>query len=46
MENTLSQTPSQDLLPWHKPEVQQLVVSIDTRIRVGSGEDLVDGENP
>jgi hypothetical protein len=28
------------LLPWHKPEFQVLVVSVDTQDNVGSGPDL------
>jgi hypothetical protein len=30
---------AQDRLPWHKPEVQRLTVSLDTRNAKGSGED-------
>jgi hypothetical protein len=45
MENGLiehrMQTQANQRLPWHKPEVQRLVVSIDTREpeKLGSAED-------
>jgi hypothetical protein len=31
--------PTQKLLPWHKPEVQQLSISLDTAAGCGSGTD-------
>jgi hypothetical protein len=30
---------TEELLPWHKPEVQRLVVNVDTQIGAGSGID-------
>jgi hypothetical protein len=46
MEATFSQTPADERLPWHKPGVQRLVITVDTGFGPGSGEDLVNGENP
>jgi hypothetical protein len=46
MENQLQQIPAEEPLPWHKPEVQRLVINIDTQNEGGSGQDLVNGENP
>jgi hypothetical protein len=46
METTVDQTTAEDRLPWHKPQVQRLVINIDTGIGAGSGEDLVNEENP
>jgi hypothetical protein len=34
----INETPER--LPWHKPEVQQLTVTLDTRIDTRSGSDL------
>jgi hypothetical protein len=39
MENTLQQTPAEEPLAWHKPEVQKLVVNFDTKNSIGSGPD-------
>ena len=46
METAVSQIPAAECLPWHKPEVQRLVINIDTGNVGGSGQDLFDGENP
>ena len=46
MENMPKQTPAVERLPWHKPEVQRLVVNLDTRDAIGSGVDLLNEENP
>lgn len=45
MELTQSQTPTEARLPWHKPEVQQLVVNFDTKNSAGSGPDGLTIEN-
>ena len=37
----LSETQPEELLPWHKPEVQRLTVSLDTASNVGSFSDGV-----
>jgi hypothetical protein len=34
-----AQIATDERLPWHKPEVQRLEVSLDTRIRIGSDTD-------
>lgn len=41
MEIEQAETKIEERLPWHKPEVQRLVISIDTRIaqQPGSSED-------
>jgi hypothetical protein len=39
MQGTFSQTPTEELFPWHKPAIQQLVVNFDTRNSTGSGPD-------
>ena len=39
METTVDQTTAEDRLPWHKPEVQHLVVNFDTKSSTGSGPD-------
>jgi hypothetical protein len=46
MEAIANETLIEERLPWHKPEVQLLVINIDTRTGGGSGIDLVNGENP
>ncbi len=35
----LSEAQPQELLPWHKPEVQRITVSLDTANGTGSGVD-------
>ena len=30
---------NQERLPWHKPEVLMLIITIDTQLRIESGED-------
>jgi hypothetical protein len=39
MESTLSQAHAEERLPWHKPEMQHLVVVFDTKNTTGSGPD-------
>jgi hypothetical protein len=39
MENTMQQTPAEERLPWHKPRIEQLVVTLDTRVGAGSAID-------
>jgi hypothetical protein len=34
---------NEERLPWHKPEIQQLAVTLDTRSAPGSVTDLEDG---
>lgn len=46
MDHAQNQTPIEELLPWHKPELQCLVVNIDTGDAIGSGVDLQNNENP
>lgn len=46
MDNVRDETSTEARLPWHKPELQRLIVSIDTATGPGSGVDLVNGENP
>lgn len=38
-----TETPAAELLPWHKPLIERLLVSLDTRIGDGSGPDGLDG---
>jgi hypothetical protein len=46
MESQPIEIASQERLPWHKPDVQRLVISLDTRSQVGSQGDLLNGDNP
>jgi hypothetical protein len=43
MDNNLPEKTVEERLPWHKPEVERLNVSLDTRIRGGSVTDGVTG---
>jgi len=41
VENEIPETVTEERLPWHKPEVQQLTVSLDTHaLPGGSGVNL------
>jgi len=41
---SLINEPIQELLPWHKPEIQRLVISLDTQVNQGSDIDGNFGE--
>lgn len=40
MEIKNAEPKTEERLPWHKPAVERLVVSLDTRTGTGSGTDL------
>jgi hypothetical protein len=46
MEIKHTETQIEELLPWHKPEVQRLVVVQDTKDSTGSGPDGLTVERP
>jgi len=40
---SLINEPVQELLPWHKPEIQRLAISLDTQFIQGSNTDGFSG---
>lgn len=42
LSDILIDEPIQEHLPWHKPEIQRLIISIDTSAGVGSNVDISD----
>jgi len=46
MDNNLPENAVEERLPWHKPEVERLNVSLDTKFREGSNTDGVTGSAP
>ena len=42
MEIIQNQTPTEERLPWHKPELERLNVTLDTHSLRGSGTDAGD----
>jgi hypothetical protein len=42
MEIIQNQTPTEERLPWHKPELERLSVTLDTQDLRGSGTDGAD----
>lgn len=40
MESKTTEVATEERLPWHKPEVQQLTVNLDTNALPGSGINL------
>ncbi len=43
---SLINEPTLELLPWHKPEVTRLSVSLDTAAKLGSNTDGLGGATP
>lgn len=43
METSYIELKTEERLPWHKPEIQRLVVTLDTQFRSGSATDGHDG---
>ena len=44
MENMTNAREIEELLPWHRPELQQLRVTLDTGFFLGSNTDGAEGE--
>ena len=43
MESNVIELKAEERLPWHKPEMARLIVSMDTAFAPGSGVDLEHG---